>query len=109
MFRNIIINVIRMEEHKESFIYKDIHRYTCEEDIFFDEKPIVITVHAIKRALERSVAFPDQVYATLRKGKAKRFGKNNVKFTLRTKSGTIICVGEDVGYAILIKTVERGN
>ena len=101
--------VLIMSGGKEKFIYKDIHGYTCEGDVFFDGKPVIITVHAVKRALERGVAFPDQVYAALRCGKAKRFGKNMVKFILRAKKGSVICVGEDIGYAILIKTVERGN
>ena len=103
------IAVIIMVGRMERFIYKDIHRYTQEGDIFFDGKPVIITVHAVKRAREREVAFPDQVYAALRNGKVRRFAKNNIKFTLRSKQGTIICIGEDVGHAIIIKTVERGN
>ena len=101
--------VIRMSGEKETFIYKDIHRYTYEGSVFFDGKPIVITVHAIKRARERDIAFPDQIYKTIRNGKARRFAKKGVKFVMRTKTGTIICIGEDVGHAIIIKTVERGN
>ena len=101
--------VISMRNEKETFIYKDIHRYTYAEDVFFEGKPVIITVHAIKRARERDIAFPDQVYSTLRSGKARRFAKKGVKFVMRSKTGTIICVGEDVGHAIIIKTVERGN
>ena len=40
----------------------------------------------------------------------KRFGKNGVKFIgKRSKKGSVICIGEDLGYAIIIKTIERGN
>lgn len=98
-----------MAGKNERIKYKDIHVYTQDGDVFFDGKPIVITTHAVKRALERGVAYPDQVYNTLRCGKVIRFAKNGVRFVLRTKQGSIICVGEDVGHAILIKTVERGS
>ena len=79
------------------------------EDIYFEGKQIVIKVHAIKRARQREIAFPDQVYNTIQTGKVKRFGKNGIKFIKRSKEGSIICVGEDLGYCIIIKTVERGN
>ncbi len=78
-------------------------------DIYFQEKPIVIKVHAVKRAREREIAFPDQVYDVLRTGTVKRFGKHGIKFVKRGKEGAIICVGEDLGYCIIIKTIERGN
>ena len=104
-----MIIVISVHDEKETFICGDIHRYTCSGDIFFNGKPVIITVHAIKRARERDIAFPDQVYNTLRNGKVRRFAKNGVKFIMRSKTGTIICVGEDIGHAIMIKTVERGN
>jgi len=74
--------------------------------VCFNGKAILITAHAIKRARERNIAFPDQVYAALCTGKAHRFGKNFVKFI--GKSG-VVCVGEDVGECIIIKTIERGN
>ena len=77
--------------------------------IYSQGKPIVIKVHAIKRARERQIAFPGQVYDALQTGKVKRFGKHGVKFTKRSKEYSIICVGEDLGYCIIIKTIERGN
>jgi len=77
--------------------------------IYFDKKPIFVTTHAIKRARERKIAYPDTVYRIINTGKVIRFGKNGIKFIGRSKSGSIICVGEDVGHAIIIKTVERGN
>jgi len=106
-----------MAGEKEKFIYKDIHRYTYDpesqgqddREISLNGKPIVISVHAIKRALEREIAFPDQVYSVLRTGKVSRFGKNRIRFVKRSGNGSIICIGEDVGQAIIIKTVERGN
>ena len=79
------------------------------EDVYFQGKPIVIKVHAIKRAREREIAFPDQVYNAIQTGKVKRFGKHGIKFIKRSKEGSIICVGEDLGYCIMIKTIERGN
>ena len=78
-------------------------------DIHFQGKPIVITVHAVKRAREREIAFPDQVYDVLQTGKVKRFGKHGIKFVKRGKESSIICVGEDLGHCIIIKTIERGN
>lgn len=78
-------------------------------DIYFGSKPIFIKVHAIKRAREREIAFPDHVYTVLRTGKVERYGKHGIKFIGKSKKGSIICLGEDVGYAIIIKTIERGN
>lgn len=79
------------------------------ESIYFQGKPIVIKVHAIKRAREREIAFPDQVYHVLQTGKVKKFGKHGIKFIKKNKGTSIICVGEDLGYCIIIKTIERGN
>ena len=40
----------------------------------------------------------------------KKFGEHGIKFISRSKKGgSIICIGEDVGHAIIIKTIERGN
>ncbi len=78
-------------------------------EIHFLGKPIIISVHAIKRARERNVAYPDQVYRVLKTGKIERFGKNGLKFISKTKTGSIICIGEDIGQCIIIKTVERDN
>ncbi|MBI4440286.1 hypothetical protein HY638_04915 [Candidatus Woesearchaeota archaeon] len=77
--------------------------------LYFQEKPIIIKVHAIRRARERNIAFPGHVYNVLQTGKVQRFGKKGIKFVSRTKNGSIICVGEDLGHAIIIKTIERGN
>ena len=41
------------------------------ESIYFQGKLIVIKVHAVKRAREREIAFPDQVYDALQTGKSK--------------------------------------
>jgi len=77
--------------------------------LYFQGKEIFVTTHAIKRARERKIAYPDQVYGVLLSGKVIRFGKNHLRFIRRTKQGSIICVGEDLGHCIIIKTVERGN
>ncbi|MAE13315.1 hypothetical protein CMO92_02010 [Candidatus Woesearchaeota archaeon] len=78
-------------------------------DIYFEGKQIVIKVHAIKRARQRNIAFPDHVFTVLKTGKVYRFGKQGIKFISRSKRGSIICVGEDLGQVIIIKTIERGN
>ena len=79
------------------------------EEVYFEGKQIFIKTHAIKRARERQIIYPDDVYRILKTGKVKRFGKNGIKFISKSKKGSLICVGEDLGYAIIIKTVERGN
>ncbi len=79
------------------------------ENMHFQGKPIIIKVHAIKRARQREIAYPDQVHDVLQTGKVKRFGKHGIKFIKRNKDVSIICVGEDRGHAIIIKTIERGN
>ena len=78
-------------------------------DIFFHQKPVWIKAHAIKRARERDIIFPDMIYATILGGRATRFGKNYLKFVKEYKQGTVICIGEDLGHTIIIKTVEWGN
>ncbi len=79
------------------------------DELYFQGKQIFIKSHAVKRALERGIAYPDQVYQVLKQGKVKRFGKNGLKFIKKSENGSIICVGEDLGYIIIIKTIERGN
>lgn len=79
-------------------------------DAYFQGKQIFIKTHAIKRAREREIAYPDHVYAVLKTGKVERFGKNGIKFIGRkSEKGTVICIGEDLGHIIIIKTIERGN
>lgn len=79
------------------------------DKVYFQGKPIIIKVHAIKRARQRNIAFPDQVYSVLNTGKIERFGKNGIRFMKKSKEGSIVCIGEDVGHAVIIKTIERGN
>ncbi len=78
-------------------------------DIHFQGKQIFIKTHAIKRARERKIAYPDHVFAVLRTGKVERFGKQGIKFISKSKKKPIICVGEDLGNIIIIKTIERRN
>ncbi len=80
-----------------------------KKEVYFSNKPIVIMVHAIKRAREREIAYPYHVYRVLKTGNVSRFGKKGIKFVSKTKKGSIICIGEDIGHAIIIKTIERGN
>ncbi|HLC62917.1 MAG TPA: hypothetical protein VJJ21_01215 [Candidatus Nanoarchaeia archaeon] len=79
------------------------------DEVYLEGKQIFISVHAIKRAREKEVAYPDQVYQSLKHSKIKKFGKNYIRFTSKSKRGSIICIGEDLGQIILIKTIERGN
>lgn len=89
------------------FIYEDKHVDTFEAS--YGQKPVWIDAHVIKRARQRGIAWPDQVYAVIKTGKVKRFGKNRMKFIKRSKEGSIICIGLDMGHSIIIKTIERGN
>ena len=79
------------------------------DDLYFQNKQILIKTHAIKRAIEKGIAYPDQVYQILKQGKVKKFGKNRLKFIKKSEKGSIVCIGEDLGYIIIIKTIERGN
>lgn len=79
------------------------------KEVYFSGKPIFIKTHAIKRARERNITYPDHVYTVLKTGKVKRFGRRGIKFISRSKKNSIICVREDLGQVIIIKTIERGN
>ncbi len=75
------------------------------DDLYAQNKQVIVSVHAVKRAREKNIAYPDQVYHAIKTGKVKRFGKHGIKFVCKS----IICVGEEIGQIILIKTIERGN
>ncbi len=79
------------------------------KDLFFQEKKVWISVHAIKRARKRKVILPDMLFAVIKGGKIKRFGKNQIKFIKPYKNRVLICIGEDKGYSIIIKTIEWGK
>jgi len=49
------------------------------------------------------------VEATIKGGKIKRFGKNNVKFIKNYKNFTVICVGEIISNKIKILTIEKSD
>ncbi len=68
---------------------------------------VEIKRHAFVRSLQRKIT-PDMVEATIKGGKIKRFGKNNIKFVKKYKKFTIICVGEISGTRIKIFTIEKG-
>jgi hypothetical protein len=90
-------------------IYIQVSTWINMKEIYFNNKPIIIKVHAIKRAREKGIAYPDHIYQILKTGKVERYGKNLINFVKKSEKGSIICVGEDIGYAIIIKTIERGN
>ncbi len=96
-----------MNNKQNTYIQVYPRRYIS--NLSFEGKPVILMVHAIKRAREREIAFPNHVYTVLKTGKVLRFGKHGIKFISKTKRGSVICVGEDVGHAIIIKTIERGN
>ncbi|MFH1255774.1 MAG: hypothetical protein V1494_00640 [Candidatus Diapherotrites archaeon] len=67
---------------------------------------IVISRHAFVRAVQRRI-HPDLIEDTVKTGKMKRFGKNNVKIEKRFKHYTITCVDEIVGLIIKIVTITK--
>lgn len=79
------------------------------ETLYFQNKPVHFSRHAVKRAVERRIAFPAHVYKVILAGKVYYFGKSMLKFVARSTKGSIVCVGEDTGSVILIRTIERGN
>ncbi len=68
-------------------------------------KELIITRHALIRARKRGIT-PDMVEAALKGGTQVRFGKNFVKYSIKYKKGTVVCVGEMVGEVVKIKTIE---
>lgn len=76
--------------------------------MFLRGKEIWIKPHAIKRARQRKID-PRMIEATIKGGNIKEFGKHYIKFSKRYKRGTVICLGEDLGQNIIIKTIEWGN
>jgi hypothetical protein len=67
---------------------------------------IEIKRHAFIRAVERGIT-PDMIEATIKGGKIRRFGKNNIKFTKKYKRFDVVCVDEITGNRIKIVTIER--
>lgn len=76
--------------------------------MFIRNKEVWIKPHAIKRARQRNID-PLMIKATIKGGKVKEFGKNYIKFLKEYKKGTVVCIGEDLGHCIIIKTIEWGN
>lgn len=93
---------------RKAYIHVDPCRYERKQ-LYFGEKPIVILPHVFHRACLRNISYPDQVSDTIKTGRVYRFGKHGIKFVKRSPDGSIICVGEDLGASIIIKTIERGN
>ncbi|HLD33532.1 MAG TPA: hypothetical protein VJB66_02315 [Candidatus Nanoarchaeia archaeon] len=75
-------------------------------DYWFQGKQIIIKSHAIKRAREREIAYPDQVYNALMTGKIRRFGKHGIKWIKSSKEGSIICVGEELGMFVIANLID---
>lgn len=92
-----------------SFKYIIVYLSIYSRSFSFGERKIIITIHALKRARQRNIAFPDQVYFTICTGRIKRFGKNQIKFIKKSQKGSIICVGEETYDFIIIKTIGRGK
>jgi len=88
-----------MEDKQNPYIQVYPRRYISK--VYFKGKPVIIK--------EREIAFPDHIYTVIKTGKVRMFGKHGIKFISKTKNEAVICIGEDVGHAIIIKTIERGN
>ena len=61
------------------------------KEVYFSGKPIFIKIHAIKRARERNITYPDHVYTVLKTGKVKRFGRRGIKFISRSTMVFDLC------------------
>jgi hypothetical protein len=68
---------------------------------------IVITRHAMIRALEREIT-PDMIHATIKGGNLSRFGRRNIRFVKDYGEFRMICVDDIIGETIRIVTVEKG-
>ncbi len=75
----------------------------------FQGKEVKISIHAVERAELRGIAYPFQIHEVILTGKLTRIGKHVLKFVKKGKNGCIICICEDVGDEIIVKTVERGT
>lgn len=69
------------------------------------EYKLRLTRHALIRAAERDIDL-EEINRTIWCGRIERYGKHGVKFIQEGKE-RIICVGEVIGDAIKIFTVER--
>lgn len=90
------------------FIYTYLY-VLFRRDVLINGKLVLVSAHAAKQAEDRGIVFPDHVYNVLKTGKIKRFGKKHMKIIKRSRKGSVICVGIDVGDTIIIKTITRGN
>lgn len=85
-------------------VYLCISNYN---EVYFRGKPIRITVHAIKRARQRDISYPDQIYKIIKTGKIKTYGKNGIKFISKKENGLMICIAEETSSELIIRTIER--
>lgn len=46
---------------------------------------------------------------TITGGMQKKFGKRFIRFMRPFKERSVVCIGEDIGSHIIIKTIEWGN
>ena len=76
--------------------------------LHINNKLVILSSHAIKQAIRRNI-HPLIVEATVNGGKIRKLGKNILKVSKRYKGGQVICVGEDVGSQIVIKTIMRSE
>lgn len=90
-------------------VYKSLIYLVVSTCIYYNNKPVYVSTHAIIRARQRRITFPEHVEWVVRTGKMQRFGKCKIKFKKKTKRGSIICVGHESPNKILITTVEWGN
>jgi len=72
--------------------------------LIFRNKYVKLSRHAIIRARQRNIT-ADVIQATINGGKVNLFGKNLVRFSKKYKNKFLVCIGEDLGQIILIKTI----
>jgi len=72
------------------------------------EKPIYLTKHAVQRGLRHNID-PQDFEKIIREGEKRREGRTKTRYILRTKSGTLIAICEELPDQIIIKTVTKGR
>lgn len=76
--------------------------------LFIHDKEVALTKHATIQARRRHID-EEMIEKTIRNGMHKRFGKQLIKFIQPFKDRCVVCIGEDIGSHIIIKTIEWGN
>lgn len=62
--------------------------------------------HVFIRADERNIDL-EFIYTTIKSGKIKRFGKNNLRFEKKFKHFELVCIGQIRGIRLTVLTVYK--